>query len=81
MRCVPWASCANLANRSTCSGDLLMPTINQPKDAKEKVREYMERRNAERRVNDRTPLHGPEEIRKEIGWDQVERRKNDRRER
>lgn len=43
-----------------------MPTINQPKDGKEKVREYMERRNAERRVNVRTPLHGPEEIRKEI---------------
>jgi len=59
----------------------VMPTINQPKDAKEKVREYMERRHAERRVNERTPLHGPEEIRKEIGWDQVERRKNDRRER
>lgn len=60
---------------------LLMPTINQPKDAKEKVREYLERRQSERRVNERTPLHGPEEIRREIGWDQIERRKNDRRER
>lgn len=65
----------------SCSGDQFMPTINQPKDGKEKVREYMERRNAERRVNVRTPLHGPEEIRKEIGWDQVERRKNERRDR
>lgn len=56
-----------------------MPVMDQPKQAKEKVREYMERRQAERRQNARMPLHAPEEIRKEIGWDMVERRQNDRR--
>lgn len=53
--------------------------MNQPKQAKEKVREYMERRQAERRQNARMPLHDPEQIRKEIGWDLVERRRCDRR--
>ncbi|HYD58860.1 MAG TPA: hypothetical protein VEC35_00800 [Noviherbaspirillum sp.] len=55
--------------------------MEQPKQAKEKVREYMERRQSERRQNARSPLHDPEEIRREIGWDLVERRKQqDRRE-
>lgn len=58
-----------------------MSVMNQPKHAKERVREYMERRQAERRQNARTPLHEPEEIRKEIGWDMVERRQTDRRNR
>lgn len=58
-----------------------MVAMNQPKQAKERVREYMERRQAERRQNARTPLHEPEEIRKEIGWDMVERRQTDRRNR
>lgn len=58
-----------------------MFAMNQPKQAKERVREYMERRQAERRQNARTPLHEPEEIRKEIGWDMVERRQSDRRNR
>jgi hypothetical protein len=49
------------------------------KQTKEKVREYMERRGAERRQNSRAPLHDPEAIRKEIGWDMVDRRKGDRR--
>jgi len=53
--------------------------MEQPKQAKEKVREYMERRQNERRQNARSPLHGPEQIRQEIGWDMVERRKGDRR--
>lgn len=53
--------------------------MNQPKQAKEKVREYMERRQVERRQNVRAPLHDPEQIRKEIGWDLVERRQRDRR--
>lgn len=57
----------------------LMPHMDQPEKAKEKVREYMERRQNERRQNARTPLHDPEQIRKEIGWDMVERRQNDRR--
>jgi hypothetical protein len=56
------------------------PVMEQPKEAKEKVREYMERRQGERRQNARSPLHDAEEIRKEIGWDFVERRKGDRRE-
>lgn len=56
-----------------------MPTTPQPKEGKEKVREYMERRQTERRQNARSPLHDPEQIRHEIGWDQVERRQNDRR--
>lgn len=58
-----------------------MPFTNQPKQAKEKVREYMERRQAERRQDARMPLHEPEEIRREIGWDLVERRQTDRRSR
>jgi hypothetical protein len=63
-----------------------LPTANmravmdQPKDAKEKVREYMERRQGERRQNVRAPLHGAEEIQREIGWDRVERRQGTRRE-
>lgn len=55
--------------------------MEQPKQAKERVREYMERRQAERRQNARMPLHDPEQIRQEIGWDLVERRQRDRRER
>ncbi|HJV52110.1 MAG TPA: hypothetical protein VJ652_11650 [Noviherbaspirillum sp.] len=53
--------------------------MEQPKQAKERVREYLERRQAERRQNTRAPLHDPEQIRKEIGWDLVERRRSDRR--
>ncbi len=53
--------------------------MNQPKQAKEKVREYMERRQFERRQNARSPLHDPSQIRQEIGWDLVERRQRDRR--
>lgn len=48
--------------------------MEQPKQAKEKVREYMERRQVERRQNARSPLHDPDQIRHEIGWDMVERR-------
>ncbi len=55
--------------------------MEQPKQAKERVREYLERRQVERRQNSRSPLHDPEQIRKEIGWDLVERRQRDRRER
>jgi hypothetical protein len=54
--------------------------MNQPEHAKEKVREYMERRQTERRQNARPPLHDPEQIRREIGWDLVERRVRARRE-
>ena len=50
--------------------------MEQPKQAKEKVREYLERRQ-----NARMPLHDPEQIRKEIGWDLVERRQHERRNR
>ncbi|MGE5651745.1 hypothetical protein [Noviherbaspirillum sp. UKPF54] len=53
--------------------------MEQPKQAKEKVREYLERRQNERRQNTRAPLHDPEQIRQEIGWDMVERRQHDRR--
>ncbi|WP_168798707.1 MULTISPECIES: hypothetical protein [Oxalobacteraceae] len=53
--------------------------MEQPKQAKEKVREYLERRQIERRQNSRSPLHDPEQIRREIGWDLVERRQTDRR--
>lgn len=56
-----------------------MHTMEQSKQGKEKVREYMERRQAERRQNARSPLHDPEQIRREIGWDLVERRRQDRR--
>jgi len=55
--------------------------MDQPKQGKEKAREYLERRQEERRQNARTPLHDPEQIRKELGWDLVERRRTDRRER
>ena len=50
--------------------------MEQPKQAKEKVREYMERRQVERRQNARSPLHGPDQIRNEIGWDMDDRRQN-----
>lgn len=53
--------------------------MNQPKQAKEKVRGYIERRQIERRQNARAPLHDPEQIRQEIGWDFVERRQQKRR--
>jgi hypothetical protein len=53
--------------------------MDQPKQAKEKAREYLERRQVERRQNLRAPLHEPEQIRKEIGWDLVERRQGERR--
>jgi hypothetical protein len=53
--------------------------MEQPKQCKEKVREYMERRQAERRQSSRAPLHDPEQIRHEIGWDMVERRRQGRR--
>jgi hypothetical protein len=43
-------------------------------EAKQKAREYIERRCQERRENARSPLHDPEKIRQEIGWDLVERR-------
>ena len=50
--------------------------MDQPKPTKEKVREYMQRRQAERRQ----PPHGQEQIRRELGWDLGERRVQDRRE-
>lgn len=53
--------------------------MEQEKQSKEKVREYLERRQEERRKNARAPLHDAEQIRKEIGWDQVERRQGQRR--
>lgn len=48
--------------------------MEQPKQGKEKAREYMERRQVERRQNARSPLHDPDEIRREIGWDMADRR-------
>lgn len=39
----------------------------------------MERRQIERRQVERTPLHDLEQIREEVGWDCVERRKQERR--
>lgn len=56
-----------------------MAPMSEPTSGKEKVREYLERRQNERRNNARSPLHDPEQIRREIGWDCVERRKQDRR--
>jgi len=53
--------------------------MDQPSHPKQKVREYIERRQIERRKDNRAPLPAPEEIRKEIGWDCMERRKQDRR--
>jgi hypothetical protein len=50
------------------------------KPSKEKVREYMERRKNERRDANRSPIHDIEQIRRELGWDLVERRKEERRE-
>jgi hypothetical protein len=56
-----------------------IPFMNQPKDVKERVREFLERRQTERRRNIHSPIPGPEQIRREIGWDQGERRRHDRR--
>jgi hypothetical protein len=53
--------------------------MDQPKSTKENVREYLTRRQAERRQGNFTPLHDPARIRQEVGWDLVERRKEDRR--
>jgi hypothetical protein len=86
--CVPStrALASFLSYKHGCSSSLiffiatLQNAMNQPKDAKEKAREYIERRCQERRENIRSPLHDPEQIRHEIGWDLVERRQQDRRE-
>lgn len=48
------------------------------KATKEKVREYMERRQAERRQGNRPP-HDPAQVRREVGWDGHDRRAGDRR--
>ena len=48
-------------------------------DLKEKARQYMERRKIERREAERKPLHDAEQIRRELGWDLVNRRVDDRR--
>lgn len=67
-----------------------MPHTNPPDKAKERVREYLERRQEERRQETRPPLHDLEQIRREIGWEADEeddleeleggeRRHNDRR--
>jgi hypothetical protein len=56
-----------------------MPIMDHPPQSKEKVREYIERRRVERRQNARSPLHDPEQIRREIGWDLIERRRQERR--
>ena len=50
-------------------------TMDQPKQTKEKVREYIRRRQIERRQ----PPHGQAQIRTEIGWNPVERSGKDRR--
>lgn len=55
--------------------------MEQEKGAKEKAREYLERRQTERRKDARAPLHDAEQIRREMGWDQVERRAGERRQR
>lgn len=49
--------------------------MDQPKPTKEKVREYMERRHAERR----RPPHNQDQIRRELGWELGDRRAGDRR--
>ncbi len=49
--------------------------------SKEKVREYMERRQRERRDPEPKPPHSPEQIRKEMGWNGGERRTQARRRR
>jgi hypothetical protein len=53
--------------------------MDQTSSTKEKVREYLKRRQAERRQGNLTPPHDPQQIRQEVGWDLVERRKQDRR--
>lgn len=53
--------------------------MDQPKQGKEKAREYLERRQVERRQSARSPLHDPDQIRRELGWDLVDRRRQDRR--
>lgn len=53
--------------------------MDESRQTKENARKYMERRETERRRNARSPLHDPKQIQQEIGWDLVERRKQDRR--
>ena len=55
------------------------PNMDVNKPSKEKVREYMERRRIERRDVNRKPIHDIAEIRRELGWDLIERRKEERR--
>jgi hypothetical protein len=54
-------------------------TMETSRPTKEKVREYMERRRTERRDSARSPIHDIDQIRKELGWDLNDRRKDDRR--
>ena len=58
---------------------IMQINMDQPKQAKEKVRGYIERRQIERRQNVRAPLHDPQQIREEIGWDLADPRQGDRR--
>lgn len=53
--------------------------MERSKATKEKVREYMERRQTERRQGNRNPPHDPIQIRKEVGWDGQDRRTGNRR--
>jgi hypothetical protein len=53
--------------------------MDETNSTKEKVREYLKRRQAERRQGNFTPPHDPQQIRQEVGWDMVERRRQDRR--
>ena len=47
---------------------------------KDLARAYIERRQTERRSVDRSPLHGIDEIRRELDWGYSGRREADRRE-
>jgi hypothetical protein len=46
---------------------------------KDLARAYIERRQTERRTADRSPLHGIDEIRRELDWDYSGSREADRR--
>lgn len=53
--------------------------MNQSESKKEKIRKYIERRQAERRNGQRSQIEDIEQIRRELGWNLVDHRQRDRR--
>jgi hypothetical protein len=68
-----------LAQSNELIGQTRDAAVEPSRATKEKVREYMERRQVERRQGNLKPPHDPEQVRKEVGWDGRDRREGERR--